>query len=288
MIICPKCKAQLTESNTAWNCKECEYKAEIKKGVIIFNPKIDENFPDYDPKALDIFYRYEKNHFWFKARRDLICDVFRDFVGRRETVIEIGTGTGNISKMLLENGYKMIIGDVHKNALYQFGNDQIAEKYQFDLMEAPFREHFDVIGMFDVLEHINEDGLAVRKICEMLKKGGRVVVTVPAHQWLWSKFDLTHKRRYELKELKDMFKKGGFDVVLAKNFFVSIIPLLFLRSIFGGSAKDKRSSELAEEQMNINPFINKILYFVSRMENKLLKNFSPKIGGSIVLVAIKK
>ena len=288
MIICPECETILTRKNASWICENCGYKAETDNGIVCFDPKIDDDFADYDPAALEVFYQYEKNHFWFRIRRDLIKDIFKRYVRNGEKVIEIGAGTGNISKMLLQNGYDMAIGDVHKRALQQFDGGEITQKYQFDVTKTPFREHFDVIGIFDVLEHIEKDKLAIRKIHAMLKSGGRAIVTVPAHQWLWSKYDATHKRRYELETIRKIFENNGFDIVMAKNFFVSIVPLLYLRSILYKSAGKEGSEELAEGQIKINRIVNIILYYILKAENKLLKKISPKIGGSIIIVAIKK
>lgn len=86
--------------------------------------------------------------------------------------------------------------------------------------------------MFDVLEHIDEDALAVKNIYKMLKPGGKVIVTVPVHKWLWSKQDAIayHRRRYEVDQLKGLFKQNGFKIVKATAFFVSILPLLYLRT----------------------------------------------------------
>jgi len=104
------------------------------------------------------------------------------------------------------------------------------------------------------------------------------VLTVPAHMWLWCEEDevSNHFKRYEIDSLKELLKDEGFIINYATNFFISIVPLLYLRT------KSKSSNEI-----KINPIINFILSAVSNIENKILKFILSKIGGSIIIVAEK-
>lgn len=272
-----------------FKCKNCSYQARIIKGVAYFNPEASKNLADYDPAALEIFYQYEKKHFWFRIRKDLIKSVFKKYVKKTDKIIEIGAGTGYISKMLIREGYNMAVGDIHAKALEQFDNRYFKEKYQFDLNQPPFKKQFDVVGMFDVLEHIENDKLALKKVSTILKDKGKIALTVPAHQWLWSRHDYSHKRRYNLGRIRKLLRINNFKILEAKHFFVSIVPLLLLRSVLQKPEKEKTSArKLAEEQININPILNNILFIVLFLENKILKIFSPKIGGSILVIAEKK
>jgi 2-polyprenyl-3-methyl-5-hydroxy-6-metoxy-1,4-benzoquinol methylase len=289
MIICPKCETILTKKSDCFECEKCQYKALIDRGIVCFNPEIDDSFSDYDPAALEIFYQHEKQHFWFRTRRDVIKDLFGKYVNKEDKVIEIGAGTGNISKMLLRAGYNVAIGDVHKKALYLFKSHGVKEKYQFDINQSPFRDHFDVVGMFDVLEHIKNDEQALESVSKILKDHGKIILTVPAHKWLWSRHDYSHKRRYNLGRIRKIFKKNNLKILEAKHFFVSIVPLLLARSFLQSPFKGKLSArKLAEEQININPILNNILYALLCFEYKIIKNITPKIGGSILVVAEKR
>jgi len=285
MIICPKCGNGL---NKEIRCYSCDFQADIINGVAYFKPEIDETFESYNPNALDVFYKYEKEHFWFKIRRDFILRIFNKYVKKSSLVMEVGTGTGNIARELKNNGYDMVISDVHKQFLDFEKNKIIEKRYQFDVNEPPFVDHFDAIGMFDVLEHIEEDEQVLKNIGKMLKDDGNLIITVPAHSWLWNKYDYSHKRRYNLKRIRAIFKNSGFKILEAKHFFVFITPLLLIRALIRkGNGGNDSADNLAEEQMLINPVINKILYKVLSLECKLIANISPKIGGSIVVVAQK-
>ena len=288
MIICPKCSTKLEKKTTFYFCGACGFKANVVGGVVYFNPEIDETFESYNPKALDVFYKYEKLHFWFRIRIDFILQIFGKYVDKKSLVMEVGTGTGYIARELKKNGYDVEIADVHKQFLDFRKNKIIERKYQFDIKEPPFTNHFDVIGMFDVLEHIEEDKAVLGNVRKMLNDGGKVIITVPAHSWLWSKYDCSHKRRYNLKRIRAIFKESNFDVLEAKHFFVSIIPLLFIRSLIRRPKFNKGSAAtLAKDQMSISPVMNKILYWILCVECKLIKNIHPKIGGSIIVVAQK-
>jgi|GEM_PF-329807 len=288
MIICPKCQTVLTKKPDRFECAKCSYEARISKGVACFNPEINDDFADYDPGALEVFYQHENKHFWFRIRQLIVKDLFNKYVKKNAKVIEIGAGTGYISKMLMTEGYEVAVGDVHLRALSRFNGRIFKEKYQFDINQAPFKDHFDAVGMFDVLEHIENDNLALKNVSGMLKDQGKLILTVPAHRWLWNRHDYSHKRRYRLSRIRKLMKKNDFKILEAKHFFVSIVPMLFLRALLQKPDNEKISArKLAEEQVSINPILNNILFVVLWCENKILKMFSPKIGGSILVVAEK-
>lgn len=289
MISCPRCKFSLKIGRIELSCSKCGKKINKIEKIFYFNPEIDGETFDYDPDILKIFKNNENKHFWFKIRNEIINQLFVKFVKKSEKCIEIGAGTGYIAKTLSQNGYNVSVGDLHGKALKLIDFSNLENKYQFDLSKSPFIEHFDAIGLFDVLEHIPNDDLAVKNIYKMLKPSGKVFITVPAHMWLWSKYDYSHKRRYEIKKLIRIFEKNNFKILEAKNFFLTILPLLLLRKIFKHSSIKDMDKENVEDsfkdEIKINPILNIILYWISKFELKVLNFFSPKIGGSIVLVA---
>ncbi len=257
--------------------------------IPIYAPGILEKHEDYHAAFLDVIHDTEENHFWFLCRKERILSVFKKYVEKNELVLEIGAGTGNVSKALIESGYNVSVGEMHLNGLQHARRYGIKNCYQFDLFDPPFAEHFDVIGMFDVLEHLENDLLSLQHVLTMLKDGGRLVLTVPAFNFLWSRDDAYgHKRRYTIKSLKNVIKRSGFKILHARYFFTGILPLLFIRRF----VKPDDGSPIRPDEYNweikMNPFLNYFLLIISRLEN-YLSSITPNFpGGSIIIVAEKK
>ena len=183
----------------------------------------------------------------------------------------------------------MSVGEMHSNGLQYAQSYGIKDCYQFDLLDSPFENEFDVICMFDVLEHIPNDNEALKNIIKMLKKDGILRLTVPCHMWLWNRDDAIagHKIRYTKKVLVDKLEYNDFEVLNARYFFMSIVPLLFLRKILNRDDGSEVKEEEYHNDISMN-FISNILLFISRIENKLNKFLPNWFGGSLFIVASKK
>jgi 2-polyprenyl-3-methyl-5-hydroxy-6-metoxy-1,4-benzoquinol methylase len=291
MIVCPLCKEKLLFGKEMYYCKNCEYQAIVKDGTVYFFNNDVDDYENYDAKNLDVLYKYENRHFWFKNRKDVIVGIFDKYVKKTDQVIEIGAGTGSVARDLLKNGYDISVGEIHSLGLEYAKTYGIKGRFQVDIFESPFQEHFDVVSMFDVLEHFEDESSALRNVHSMLKMGGKLVLTVPAHQWLWNRDDeiAFHKRRYTLKYLSEILELNGFEIVKSKHFFLAILPLLYLRTFLHPS---KGNYDIKKDQqeydMSMNPLINWVLDKITCFENMLMKNYHPLFGGSIICVARKK
>lgn len=154
-----------------------------------------------------------------------IFSKFQPFLGRR--VLEIGSGTGNITKFLL-NRDLIIATDVDPKYLTFLRNT--FEKYRKFKIEhldisgvdaehyRPF--HIDSVICFNVLEHVEQDETALRRIFSFLEPGGRLLLLVPSHPSLYGSIDkhLGHHRRYGKRELENKLETAGFKIVLMKYF----------------------------------------------------------------------
>lgn len=259
-------------------------------GIKIFY-EADENHEDYNSKGLDNLYHAENRHFWFIVRKEFILQNIKKYIKKNEKIIEIGAGTGNVARFLMENGYSNIsVGEMHLNGLKYAKQYGINECYQMDLMNIPFENEFDAVCMFDVLEHIEDDDVALQNIRKSLNGGGKIVLTVPAHMWLWNRDDAIagHKRRYTKKELVEKLKNNGFEILEARYFFMSIIPLLFLRTIVNRDNANEIRQEEYSNDISMNNILSSILLFVSRIENKINKLLPNLFGGSLFVIARKR
>ena len=149
----------------------------------------------------------DQRHWWYRARRQVLAALIRRVVRppKGAAILEIGCGTGHNLAML--GGF----GNVDALELDEEARGVAEGRLGRKVMSSPLpeltevaRAHYDLIGAFDVVEHIDDDHAALASIASRLKPGGRLVVTVPAHQWMWSAHDVVnhHKRRYSKRALK--------------------------------------------------------------------------------------
>ena len=144
---------------------------------------------------------------------------------------------------------------------------------------------YDVIGAFDVIEHINEDELVLSNLSHALKSRGTLLVTVPQHRWLWSAVDEDsgHVRRYTHSELVRKVTQSGFTVNYVTSFVSLLVPLMWLSRLRASNANYNSMDEL-----QIPNWLNRLLEMVMCFELKLLKiGIKFPFGGSLLLLARK-
>ena len=235
-------------------------------------------------------YEIEEKHWWFVGRRKILFDITKLEVGKAGKigkVLDIGCGTGFNAKWLGEMGER---GEVYA---VEMSDEAIglAKKRMPNLkvIKGEFpnfktNERFDLITLFDVLEHFEGDIEAMGKIKEMLNPGGYVVFSVPAFSFLWSEHDelAHHKRRYTAREIREKLVQAGFSPVRITYFntflFLPIILFRFIRRIFrlrGG----KTDFFIAPA-----PF-NTLLSKLFGAERFLLRCFNLPLGVSLIAIA---
>ncbi|GAB4402298.1 MAG: hypothetical protein OHK0039_00090 [Bacteroidia bacterium] len=153
------------------------------------------------------------------------------------TVLEVGSGIGNISALFLEAGYDLTLSDIRENYCgfleTQFaGHASLRDIVQLDLVHpdfeqvyAPYLGQYDNLYALNVVEHIEDDALALANCKKLLRPGGRIIILVPAYQALYNKFDenLYHYRRYTRRSLKAVFRQSGLRVLADFHFnFIGI------------------------------------------------------------------
>jgi 2-polyprenyl-3-methyl-5-hydroxy-6-metoxy-1,4-benzoquinol methylase len=288
VIVCSRCENVLTERPDCLFCANCRYRAEIEDGVVLFNPEVIAEHEDYRSEGLDAVYAQERQHPWFRHRVNLIRKTFRQYAGKTESILEVGAGTGYTARALMNDGYRdLSVGEIHKNGLLYAKGYGLDKLYQFDLRSSPFRNHFDVVGLFDVLEHIADDELVIRKLYEMLRPGGRLILTVPAHRWLWSRIDelSSHHRRYDRKSLASLLTSGRFEVVKSRYFFTALVPGLLVRSVLSRNATWETIE--SESGLTLSPLARAGLQFACGPGDWLLSPLRVLVGGSLLAVARK-
>jgi 2-polyprenyl-3-methyl-5-hydroxy-6-metoxy-1,4-benzoquinol methylase len=263
-----------------------------KDGIKIYHPDVTDVHSDYEAQGLKKLYEVEREHFWFVARKELLIQVAADYVGQGGKVLEVGAGTGFIARGLIDLGFDVAVGDIHASGLRYALGYGVKNCLQFDLLRAPMTDEYDAVCMFDVLEHIEDDGLALNNVNKVLKGDGTIILSVPAHMSLWSRVDAVsyHKRRYNRASLIRAVEKAGFEIEGCYYFFSILTPLIASRVIFDRDSGEPVSREEldAVSVPTTTKFINSILLWALRLERKIGNIFSKTFGSSIVLVATKR
>lgn len=256
--------------------------------VFVFDDDICENHPDYYADGLDNHVELEDDHFWFVSRKEFLLNRFQKHIDKQSRGIDIGTGTGNVTGYLISNGYEnMCVGEMHGRGLEYARHYGIKELFQFDILKITFDDEFDFVCLFDLLEHVENENIVLGNVFRMLhKQNGKVIITVPAHQWLWSLYDRVahHKRRYTKHALREKLERNGFDVMEEKYFFMFITPLLLIRRFLYPDKGETYEGYKTKDSI-ANPFINKIFLWLCRIENKLFDFIPNFFGGSLCVVA---
>jgi SAM-dependent methyltransferase len=233
----------------------------------------------YDPSFFAPLFAIEERHFWFRARSSIICAAAVQLMkgtpsGSR--ILEVGCGTGVVlSALEKEFGAKRVVGmDLFHEGLTFARNRVHCPLVQGDVLAAPFREPFAVVGLFDVLEHLSDDGRVLRDVRGLIAPGGALMITVPACMSLWSYFDDAshHCRRYELPELQSRLEEAGFIVEYISHFMAALYPLMWLGRRVAGLRRGRRTSEqLAESELRIVPVLNSLLSAILRREVRAIE-----------------
>jgi 2-polyprenyl-3-methyl-5-hydroxy-6-metoxy-1,4-benzoquinol methylase len=165
--------------------------------------------------------RIEESDFWSKVKVKLILKLVEG-----KNVLDVGCGSGRLSKALSEKDYCVVAIDSDWKAV-EITKKKGINAFASDLDDWKSDEKFDCIILGDVLEHIEDDRSAMRKVHGMLTPNGCIVVNVPAYQVLFGKHDvaLGHERRYSNKELKTKLKESGFTIESMRHWNLLALPI---------------------------------------------------------------
>jgi SAM-dependent methyltransferase len=230
----------------------------------------------------------EAHSFWFRSRNRLIAWALTTFGPSNPHVFEVGCGNGFVLDGLRQAipGLRAAGGELFAEGL-DIARARLPDVplYQLDIRRLPFDSEFDVVGAFDVLEHVAEDELALHELFRAAKPGGILLLTVPQHSWLWSAADeyAHHERRYAKAALLSQLRAAGFEIVHSTSFIALLLPLLLFARLRRRTV-DESDDPLAE--LRLGGFINNALELVTSLELALTtRHWSWPLGGSLLVVA---
>jgi SAM-dependent methyltransferase len=198
----------------------------------------------------------DQRHWWYRGRRRVLEELIRREVRppKDARILEIGCGTGHNLEMLGSYGpVDAIELDDESRAIAE-------RRLGRAVMNAPLPElsgvaegAYDLIAALDVIEHVDDDAAAVAAIAARLKRGGRLLMTVPAHRWMWSAHDVVnhHKRRYSKPQLKALIENSPLWLDKLGYFNSLLFPLAIADRLFSKArGKDDADVRLPSAPLN--------------------------------------
>jgi len=229
---------------------------------------------------------HDSTHWWYRARRDILSDYLTRYGGlpRDARILEIGCGTGHNLPMLAR------FGSVEAIEIDPAARAIATERLGRPVGDAPLpalpgieRGAYDLVAVLDVVEHIEDDVAALAAMRSLLKPGGKVLIAVPAHQWMWSAHDVVnhHHRRYSKKTLAAAIEAAGMRAEKLRWFNSLLFPLAAAARIVGRL----RGKDDSDDSPPPGP-VNALFERVFRLERHLVGRVPMTPGMSLVTLAV--
>lgn len=286
MRVCLNCDREV--ESPSWGCGVCGWEPRRINGFLAFAPDLETSTLNYPVGGHEEIHDLEDGNFWFEGRNRLILWAIRRYFTQVSRFLEIGCGTGFVLRAI-QGAFASaeISGSEISVSGLTLASNRVGQAVliQMDARRIPFRNHFDLIGAFDVLEHIEEDEAALVGIHAALSPGGGLLLTVPQHRWLWSPVDdfAGHARRYTRKEMVAKLESSGFEILMATSFVTGLLPFMFL------SRFAARHREGAKPELHPGGIQNTIGTLMASVELLLIRGgLRFPVGGSLLVAARRK
>lgn len=236
----------------------------------------------------DTCFNIEENSFWFKHRTQVLIAAIQQFPAQGP-ILDLGGGNGYVSKKLEDFGYSCILMEPGIKGCLNAKARGVSTIINSTLSEARLKdESISGIGIFDVLEHIEDKKTFLRQIYKVLAPTGHLYITVPAYKLLWSESDVKaeHTCRYTFNMIKKELNEAGFRIKYSTYFFQLLLgPIFLLRSIPYFLGLHRKNTDENDHQISKNN--SKILSILKYEINCIKKGKRLPFGGSLLVVASK-
>lgn len=274
------------------NLEEFAYNIIVNDNGIYYS-KTDSNI-HYPENGNEHCLQIEQDSFWFNHRNNIIAANVKKY-NANSIFFDIGGGNGIVAKRLQDEEVKTVIIEPGKNGALNAQKRGIKNVVCSTLEDAKFRSNsIDSIGLFDVLEHIEDDYSFLMNINKFMKNNGHIYITVPAYNFLWSNEDVDagHFRRYSVTELNKLLKKCGYSVIYSTYIFSILpIPIFLFRSLPSRLGFNKKSNDIYKHQNEHRQkqgILNKVLGKIWNWElSRINRNKYIPMGGSCFVVGKK-
>lgn len=248
----------------------------------------------YDEEDNDACFALEDKSFWFAHRNNCILAVLRLFPARG-VFFDLGGGNGFVAQGIQGTGRDVVLLEPGRRGTMNARQRGIAHIIRSTVQDAGFfPDTLPAVGLFDVVEHIEDDRSSLEDIQRYVIPGGYLFLTVPASRWLWSSEDVAagHYRRYSLRTLSDLVKRSGFEIEFASYLFSFLaLPIFLQRSVpsyLAGDRKEHTRRKVQETDHVLSSGARTLIDWLSRRELGRISKMKPiRLGTSCLLVARK-
>lgn len=190
----------------------------------------------YPSEGNDACFEVEDRSFWFQHRNVCIVEMVQNFPPVKPgPFFDIGGGNGCVAKGLIDAGWAVVVVEPGQRGAENSRKRGVSHVVCATTRSAGFNsETMPAIGVFDVVEHIEDDLSFLRHLWDLLSCEGMLYLTVPAFQELWSQEDVDagHFRRYSIKQMENRLIQAGFNIVYSTYIFKWIVvPIGIFRAL---------------------------------------------------------
>jgi SAM-dependent methyltransferase len=270
-----------------WICPHCDYRPSLRDGLLRFAADPSNVEGGFKPEYFTKLANFEEGNFWFRGRNRLIQWALGNYFPHAGSFFEVGCGTGFVLKGVHETSPQLrLAGSEIFGEGLAFAQTRLSgvDLYQMDARQIPFEREFDVIGAFDVLEHIVEDDVVLQQMFRATRPGGGLLITVPQHRFLWSAMDehSMHQRRYSRAQLRRKVEQAGFRIYRMTSFISLLLPFMMCSRM---KRNNSRYFQLWKE-FEISRPLNAVLGTILAAERAMIeRGVSFPAGGSLLLIA---
>ncbi len=270
---------------------EAHFDAPIIDGFPAFAPDLALEGSGFRSEYFENLAASEHRNFWFRTRNRLLIWAITKYCPQFRSLLEVGCGTGYVLSGIDQSfpGRQLSGSELFSAGLkFAAGRLPNAEFMQMDARRIPFSAQFDVLGAFDVLEHIEEDEAVLAQFHKTLKPGGHLLLTVPQHQWLWSHSDdyACHVRRYGKADLHAKVQRAGFRILRSTSFVTTLLPAMAASRVL--TRKRGMEDYNPQDEMEMPPAMDAVFERLSALDLALIRcGVDLPLGGSRLLIATK-
>lgn len=231
---------------------------------------------------------HQPDHWWYRARSDLLKTVLGPYVGTPDRLLDVGSADGPSVGWL--EARQLVSLDLDPRGL------EAPTGVCGSVLALPFADaSFDVVSAFDVVEHCEPESAALAELWRVLRPGGHLLLSVPAYQWAWSDHDVAngHHRRYTRPRAMRAVESAGFEVLRATYGFSAVFPAFAadrgvrsLRQRLGWSSRS--GPEDVVDLAPVSPWVERALLALCRLDRRALARRDLPFGSSVFLAAAKR